>query len=375
MHYYISLTSKCNLNCKYCYGKSVDDFMSKDEEKMYDFEIPSDTIVKIEELKKLSDGDDDFVITFYGGEPLLKIQTIKNIMDNVNAKKFMIQTNAIFLNKLDKKYVNKFDTIFASIDGNKEHTDERRGNGVYDKVIENLKKIRQNGFDGEIIARMTVDETCDIYKNVNHLISNSDFNFSSIHWQIDAGFWKNDYISRNFLKWSLESYNTGIEMLVDEWINRIIKTREVLRIYPFVGIMHSLLTNEKALMRCGAGHKVLGIQTDGKIVACPITAGFKPLYMGDVKYSILKDIVKNKILPTGECLTCEIKDICGGRCLYSNKSKLWPESGRQQICNTIFFLVEKLKSKVDIIKDEIKKGNISYDDFYYPKYNGCEIIP
>ena len=40
MHYYLSLTSGCDLNCKYCAGKSCDDFMSFDEASKYDFDLP-----------------------------------------------------------------------------------------------------------------------------------------------------------------------------------------------------------------------------------------------------------------------------------------------------------------------------------------------
>ena len=375
MHYYLALTSKCNLLCKYCYGKSCEDYLTPKEEEKYDFTLPEDTDFKVDELEKFAKFDDDFILTFYGGEPLLQIDKIKEIMDKNFAKEYMMQTNGVLLDKLPKKYVNKMSTILTSIDGTAEHTNERRGKGVYEKVISNVKLIKKNGFSGEVIARMTVDETCDIYGSVTHLYENSDFSFSSIHWQLDAQFWKSDYKQRNFKKWSSEVYNPGVEKLVNWWVDKIVSTGKVPRIYPFIGVMQSILTSEKSPMKCGAGHSLLGIQTNGKVVACPITAGYTPFIMGDIKNSSLDDVNNNLILPNNTCSSCEIIDICGGRCLYANKTKLWGEKGFVEVCDTIFFLVDCLKSKVSVIDAMIKSGKLSVDDFNYPKYNGAEIIP
>ena len=135
MHYYLALTSKCNLLCKYCYGKSTEDYLTKEEEDKYDFTLPSEINFSIDELKNFAKKDDNFQITFYGGEPLLKIDLIKKIMDNIKAKSFMIQTNGILLDKLDKNYVNQFKTILISIDGTKLHTNNRRGKGVYERCL------------------------------------------------------------------------------------------------------------------------------------------------------------------------------------------------------------------------------------------------
>ena len=373
MHYYLALTSKCNLNCKYCYGKSVEDFLPENELEKYDLDLPDEINYTVQTLKKFSKTDPNFQITFYGGEPLLKIDKITQIMDEFPEKEFMIQTNAIFLNKLPIKYLPKINTILASIDGTKEHTNERRGKGVYEKVLKNIDYIKENGFKGEIIARMTVDETCDIYENVTHLLSLSQFD--SVHWQIDALFWEADYKQRDFKRWAIQDYNPKIKNLAHWWLEQITKTRSIPNIYPFKAIIYTLLTGEKIKMRCGAGHSVLGLQTNGKISACPITAGYKPLYMGDINKSTLSDIQKNTVIPSGPCLNCEIKDICGGRCLYSNKTMLWGEKGHREVCDTIFFLVNTMKSLLPEINKLIVEKKISIENFNYPRHNGTEIIP
>lgn len=360
--------------CKYCYGKTTEDFLSEEEKKDYDIDLPAEIDFSMDELKSYAKEDPNFELTFYGGEPLLKIDLIKQIMNEIPAKTFMLQTNGMFLHKLPKEYLNKLHTILVSIDGTALHTNERRGNRVYEKIVKNLNLIRENGFEGEIVARMTVDEKSDIYENVRHLLETEDFKFDSVHWQLDAQFWKADYYERDFKAWAMTKYNPKIKELIDWWIYEMRTKGKVHKIYPFLGILDSIWTGEKSPMKCGSGFSLLGIQTNGKVAACPITAGYKPFYMGDIRESSLEDIKKNEILPDNSCSTCEILDICGGRCLYANKTKLWGQKGFDEVCDTIFFLVNTLKSKLVEIEKLIDDGKIRRKDFDYIKYNGCEII-
>jgi uncharacterized protein len=227
--------------------------------------------------------DPNCVLIFYGGEPLLCIEEIKQIMDTVKAKHFIIQTNGFF-NLLEPAYVNRSSTILVSLDGDEALTDYYRGKGVYRKVIDNLKLIKRNGFKGEIIARMTVMESTDIYKQVLWLLNNSEFPFTSVHWQLNAGFWSNDFQRRNFKEWSIESYNPGIRRLAKFWVDTMEKKGTVIRLYPFLGVAQSLLTSEeKSPLRCGAGWINYAIQTDGHIIPCPSMWGMRDYYLGHIR--------------------------------------------------------------------------------------------
>ena len=66
--------------------------------------------------------------------------------------------------------------------------------------MENIKKICHNGYNHELIARMTVNENTDIVEAVHWLSDNPDYSFSSIHWQLDANF-SDDFSHRQF--WTL----------------------------------------------------------------------------------------------------------------------------------------------------------------------------
>lgn len=176
---------------------------------------------------------------------MLCVGEIKRIMDHVKAKHFIIQTNGLLLDSLEPEYINRLHTILVSIDGDEALTDFYRGKGIFRKVIDNLKLIKRNGFEGELIARMTAMEQTDIYKQVRWLLNNDKFSFSSVHWQLNAGFWKNDFARRDFRRWSEESYNSGISKLVKFWVDSMEKNKTFLRIHQFLGIAQPLLLGEK----------------------------------------------------------------------------------------------------------------------------------
>jgi uncharacterized protein len=331
----------------------------------FDFNVPDIFSEDISKLKSFISKDKKAVIIFYGGEPLLEIEKIKKIIDEINVP-FRMQTNGLLLDKLPLPYLNKIEKILVSIDGNKERTDENRGKGTYKKVIGNIKKIKNEGYTGEIIARMTLSKP-DIFEQSIHLLN---LEFESLHWQIDAGFYKCDYDEKKFTKF-VKEYKTALSKLLDFWVKNMEKGK-VIRIYPFIAIADSLIKKESSLLRCGAGHKGYAIATDGKIVACPIMNCFEDFVSGNLN-TLPESLKKFEI--KGRCLKCNYKTICGGRCLYWNRTNLWPEKGNEQICETIKFLINSINKKIPKINKMIEKKIISKKDFEYEKYFGPEIIP
>jgi putative peptide-modifying radical SAM enzyme len=298
---------------------------------------------------------------------------MKQIMDEVQPTLFMIQTNGLLLNQLEPEYVNRFHTILVSIDGDETLTDFYRGKGTFRKVINNLKLIKKNGFKGELIARMTVMENTDIYKQVKWLLENNEFQFSSIHWQLNAGFWKTDFERRGFKKWSEESYNPGVQKLVQLWVNNMKDKKVVLRLYPLLGIAESMLSGERSLLRCGGGWINYAIQTDGHIVPCPTMWGMKDYYLGHICKTDPSKL--NRVFVTEPCTHCESLDLCGGRCLYANVMKRWNPLAYELVCNTIRNLVEAVSHEMPQIQKLIIDRKVKSRDFEFIKYNGCEIIP
>lgn len=376
MYWHILLTEKCNSECRYCYKKSLKEFDNGLQNKFnFEFNAPCNFEANYEKLKKFVMQDKNPVIIFYGGEPLLQIEKIKEIMDLFgDSARYCMQTNAKLLDKLDSKYMNNFSRILVSIDGNKQKTDSNRGKGNYDLVIKNIEYIRKKAYKGEIVARMTISQSSgkDFFKQVKHLIEliNKKL-FDSIHWQLDMGFYKNDFNEIKIKKF-VENYNKNLSELIDYWISEMANGK-VFKLYPLLGFFESIYYNKPVEgIRCGAGFIGYAITTNGKITACPILNNITNFYCGDLN-SKLNEIKKISVIEP--CKSCKDLGICGGRCLYMNYAKLWPEKAQKLICSTIKHLINEIKRVLPEIKTLINKGVISEEDFDYEKYFGPEITP
>ena len=360
MHYHIILTKECNLKCNYCGGGSDSP--------------PKEIQYSLADLKSFLSQDANPVIEFYGGEPLLRIETMENIIDSLPGR-FVIQTNGLFLDRIEARYLSKFHSILVSIDGNKEVTDKARGRGVHDRVMNNLQLLRSLGFSGDLVARMTVMEGTDIYQNVRYLLDARIFDH--VHWQLDfAMFWKGSEISEVELSEWIAKYNRGISSLVRYWVDEMARSSLVLGIVPFLGVMNSLLSGKKSQLRCGSGIDFFSVMPDGRISACPVSLDFDFSVIGSI-YKNSPESLRNIVTVGEPCLSCEIFDTCGGRCLFVNRSQdMLQEYSFSLICSTVKHLVKELSAVLPEVRGLIEDGSLKRSNFEYPELNnGCEIIP
>jgi len=358
---FILLTDVCNLHCEYCGGFTIED--PKKAEVSYDLDV----LVRFMRTHPVVD------VEFYGGEPLLRIPLMLKMMDTLPARYFMVQTNATLLHRVPTEYLRRFHTILASIDGPREITDGYRGRGVYDTVVRNVRDAIDRGFSGDMIARMTVSHRSDIYRDVRHLLSLGIF--SHVHWQLDA-IWGDRW---DFGRWAEENYNPGISRLVEEWVEKM-RDGVVEGIVPFKAIMTSLVREEKTGLRCGAGLNAFAITPRGEVMACPIAPEFRDMWLGDMDTLLgEKKTIRSisGLLQVGPpCDACEVRDICGGRCLFANRHKLWGTEGEKEVCGTVKHLIRELQKNVEEVRGLLRDGVITREKLFYPETNnGCEIIP
>lgn len=148
------ITESCNLNCVYCgYG---DLFQVSDKRNHSNLNI--DNAIKLLQYilhLKIKSNKNRLMIGFYGGEPLLNANFIKQIIEeterlNVNKKliiEYSMTTNATLINKhIDFLALNNVQ-LAISLDGNKPaHSYRISGKdrtNSFEKVIENVDLVRE----------------------------------------------------------------------------------------------------------------------------------------------------------------------------------------------------------------------------------------
>ena len=78
-NYFISITSRCNLNCSYCYEKKMNT----------DFGIISDECADAV-IRFISERGIASIVYFFGGEPLLGKEIIKKLRREIKACEYII---------------------------------------------------------------------------------------------------------------------------------------------------------------------------------------------------------------------------------------------------------------------------------------------
>jgi len=359
MHYHLILTNRCNLQCDYCGG-------TREVE-------PLEMTYSIDQLKDFLQKDTDVVINFYGGEPLLRPDLVMEVMDKIDAK-FVIQTNGILFKDLDPSYINRFHTILLSLDGGQEITDRHRAPGVYNKVTDAGRYLRDNGFKGDLIARMTVSTDADIYRDVMHLVHLEMFDH--IHWQLDFEmFWEGGKELEGVKDWLKRSYNPGIKKLVDKWVAQLFSKSDI-GLIPFIVPVKGLISGLPGKLWCGSGLDFWGITTDGKLTACPVNLDKEELMAGDI-FSTEPKKIRDAILIQEPCLSCDIYDFCGGRCLLMNRGRdSISDEGWELMCSSVRYLKQELEFVKADIMDRYEKDSFVRAVFDYPEFNNStEIIP
>jgi uncharacterized protein len=149
------VTDMCNLKCKYCaFGEYYDNYDKRGKKKL--------SIVKAKTLLNYlgrywhsplnTSHHVEITLSFYGGEPLLNIDFIKEIVryskkleSPRNTFNFMMTTNALLLDRyMDFLVENNFG-LLISLDGNKHHNGYRvlhDGTEAYDRVFQNVNLLK-----------------------------------------------------------------------------------------------------------------------------------------------------------------------------------------------------------------------------------------
>ena len=288
-----SITSKCNLHCAGCYSRC--NHATTDAEPV--------SQLTSEEWLKIFDEADELGISFIllaGGEPMLRRDIIEAAGKKQNIL-FPIFTNGTFI---DEQYFALFDKCrnlvpIMSIEGSKEITDNRRGKGIYDKLIANMEEFRKR----RLIFGASVTVTTQNYKEVTSdefLNSLSDRGCKAVIFV--------EYVPVTEESSELAPSDTEREYLMNE-IQRLREEYSEMVYIAFPG-------DEKSSGGCvAAGRGFFHINSHGGAEPCP----FSPYSDVNIKSSSLREAMHSPLfmaLQNGDIL---LDDHDGGCVLYEKR--------------------------------------------------------
>lgn len=148
------VTDDCNLRCVYCaYGAMYCDYDNRSGRymKLADVKLLIDYLADLWKDTMSSASVPETYIGFYGGEPLLNMPFIKEVIDyfdslNLNRQfKYSLTTNGVLLDKHMPYLVEKDFSLLISLDGD-EHANSYRvniaGNNSFKAVLQNVQRLK-----------------------------------------------------------------------------------------------------------------------------------------------------------------------------------------------------------------------------------------
>ncbi len=138
----------CNLACKYCFAEEGE---YHGRRALMSYEVGKKAL---DFLIANSGNRRNLEVDFFGGEPLMNWQVVKDLVaygreqEKIHNKnfRFTITTNGVLLNDEVQEFVNKeMDNVVLSLDGRKEVNDKmrpfRNGKGSYDLIVKEMDNV------------------------------------------------------------------------------------------------------------------------------------------------------------------------------------------------------------------------------------------
>ncbi|NMA85564.1 MAG: thioether cross-link-forming SCIFF peptide maturase [Epulopiscium sp.] len=310
----------CNLQCKYCFAEEGE---YHGERSLMSTEVGKKAI---DFLIANSANRRNLEIDFFGGEPLMNFDVVKEIVNyarSIEKKynknfRFTITTNGILLDEEKQNYINEhMHNIVLSLDGRKEINDRVRytanKKGSYDVIVPKFQTMAESRNQDNYYVRGTFTRfNLDFSKDVLHL---ADLGFKQISVE--------PVVAPSDMDYALQEEDLPIlfkqyEELAKEMLVR--KQRgEGFNFFHFMIDLSQGPCVAKRLAGCGSGSEYLAVTPEGDLYPCHQFVGIPEFLMGNVEQGIQNihrqtEFQQCNVYMKEDCKKCWAKFYCSGGC-------------------------------------------------------------
>lgn len=294
---YLHLTHECNLRCKHCYANA--DLPLKNEMTTPEY------IRLIREFVEL--GGEQLILT--GGEPFLRRSLLYQILPVAKdyGLKTFVESNGTLITRNDAAFCKKHDAkVGVSLDGvNKNSHQYIRGAGTFNRSVESIKILAQNGVRttiGMTLMSHNVEEAKKMVLLAEKLGA-AAVSYSVL--RVTGRSKKNPELAvpiEKLVSAFREARKTGIEVGVKTGLEDIFSEAEGLQ----------------KRSSCGVGVGLISVASDGNVYPCNMFQA-EGMQVGNVKEQSLGKIWKSDalkvfreftVLDIPECRECELRFMC-----------------------------------------------------------------
>ena len=290
----LHIAHDCNLACKYCFAEEGE---YHGRRALMSYEVGKKAL---DFLVKNSGNRVNLEVDFFGGEPLMNWQVVKDLvaygrsLEEPFHKKFRftLTTNGVLLNDEVLEFVNReMSNVVLSIDGRKEIHDLmrpfRKGQGSYDLIVPKFQKVANSRNQMNYYVRGTFTRNnLDFSRDVMHL---ADLGFQQISVEPVVAQPTDDYALRE----------EDIPVLLEEYDRLAVELLKRKKEGRGVNFFHFMIDLEggpcvaKRLSGCGSGTEYLAVTPWGDLYPCQQFVGKGEFLMGNVDEGITRTDIRD----------------------------------------------------------------------------------
>ena len=310
----------CNLNCAYCFASQGN---YHGDRAVMSFEVGKRAL---DFLVENSGNRTNLEVDFFGGEPLMNWQVVKDLVmyaRSIEKEKgknfrFTLTTNGVLVDDDVIEFANKeMHNVVLSLDGRKEIHDAVRvdyaGNGSWERIVPRFQKFVEARGDREYYMRGTFTHANpDFTKDINEMLR-LGFNKLSMEPVVCA---PDDVaaLTQEDLPVVLEQY----EILAKDMLEKEKEGKP----YTFYHYMIDLKGGPciyKRISGCGSGIEYMAVTPWGDLYPCHQFVGDEKFLLGNVFDGVTNNDIREEfrscnVYVRPECKDCWAKLYCSGGC-------------------------------------------------------------
>ncbi len=310
----------CNLNCSYCFASQG---KYSGERAMMSFEVGKQAL---DFLVANSKGRRNLEVDFFGGEPLMNFQVVKDLVayarsiEQAAGKnfRFTLTTNGVLIDDDVIEFANReCSNVVLSLDGRKEVHDRYRvdyaGNGSWEKIVPKFQKL--------VAAR----DGKNYYMRGTFTHANPDF-LKDIETMLDLGFNELSMepvvgpadepstLTAEDMPIVLEQYEKLAELMLERH-----RAGNPFTFYHYMIDLKGGPCVYKRISGCGSGTEYMAVTPWGDLYPCHQFVGEERFKLGDIwngvtNHAVQEEFAACNVYTRPECADCWAKLYCSGGC-------------------------------------------------------------
>ena len=310
----------CNLNCSYCFASQG---KYHGDRAVMSFEVGKQAL---DFLMANSGGRRNLEVDFFGGEPLMNFDVVKQLVAYAREKekaagknfRFTLTTNGVLIDDDVIDFANReMSNVVLSLDGRKEVHDryrvDRNGKGSWEQIVPKFQKLVQARGNKNYYMRGTFTHANpDFLKDIEEMLR---LGFTELSMEpVVCPESDPSALTKEDLPIVLEQYEKLAELMLERH-----KEGRPFTFYHYMIDLKGGPCIYKRISGCGSGTEYMAVTPWGDLYPCHQFVGDEKFKLGDIwkgvdNKAVQDDFASCNVYARPECKDCWAKLYCSGGC-------------------------------------------------------------